>query len=140
LQYVVHGTTEGRPPELDLNKEKALLGTVLEAIQTGLVRSAHDLSEGGLAVALAESCISGKLGAQVNVETSLRGDHALFSESQSRILLSAAPEQAGKLEAFVRERGVPVAVIGRVEGSSLTIEVNGTTAVNEPVGGLTQVW
>jgi len=140
LQYAVHGKTEGRPPQLDLNTEKALLSTVLEAIQSGLVRSAHDLSEGGLAVALAESCISGNVGAQVNVETALRADHALFSESQSRILLSASPEQAGKLEAFVRERGVPVAVIGRVEGSSLTIELNGTSAVNEPVGGLAQVW
>jgi phosphoribosylformylglycinamidine synthase len=76
----------------------------------------------------------------VNVETALRADHALFSESQSRILLSATPEQAGKLEAFVRERGVPVAVIGRVEGSNLTIELNGTSAVSEPVGGLAQVW
>ena len=74
----------GRPPELNLQTEKALLSTVLEAIQSGLVRSAHDLSEGGLAVALAESCISGNVGAQVNVETALRADHALFSESQSR--------------------------------------------------------
>ncbi|GBF73635.1 phosphoribosylformylglycinamidine synthase II [Paenibacillus sp. 598K] len=140
LQKVVHGVVEGRPPALDLETEKKLLGGVLAAIQQGLVASAHDLSEGGLAVALAESCISGKLGAQVAVTSELRADLALFSESQSRILLSAKPEQAAKLQALLGEHGVPHAVIGNVQGKDLEINVNGKPAVSAPVLQLEKVW
>lgn len=140
FQYAVHGVTEGRPPKLDLATEKALQDTVLGAIQKGLVASAHDLSEGGLAVALAESCISGGKGARVSMTTELRKDHALFSESQSRILLTATKENAEALEAFVKNSGVPVQVIGQVTGSNLTVELNGTSAVDESVAVLKQVW
>lgn len=140
FQYAVHGVTEGRPPVLDLDTEKKLLAGVLGAIQSGLVQSAHDLSEGGLAVALAESCISGSIGAQVSLSTPLRSDVALFSESQSRILLSASREQADKLEAYLSERGVPVTRIGSVGGESLAVTINDAQAVNEPVEGLRQVW
>lgn len=140
FQYAVHGLTEGRPPALDLDTEKTLLAGVLGAIQSGLVQSAHDLSEGGLAVALAESCISGSIGAQVSLSTPLRSDVALFSESQSRILLSASREQADKLEAYLSERGVPVTRIGSVGGESLAVTINDAQAVNEPVEGLRQVW
>lgn len=140
FQYAVHGLTEGRPPALDLDTEKTLLAGVLGAIQSGLVQSAHDLSEGGLAVALAESCISGSIGAQVSLSTQLRSDVALFSESQSRILLSASREQADKLEAYLSERGVPVTRIGSVGGESLAVTINDAQAVNEPVEGLRQVW
>ncbi|GJM81539.1 hypothetical protein HMSSN139_40350 [Paenibacillus sp. HMSSN-139] len=140
LQAVVHGVVEGRPPQLDLDVEKKLLSAVLEAIQGGLVRSAHDLSEGGLAVALAESCISGGIGAKVNVASELRSDFALFSESQSRILLSALPEKAEALEKLLAERGVPTARIGVVEGSELNVAVNGTGVLNKPVEQLKRVW
>ncbi|SFS83422.1 phosphoribosylformylglycinamidine synthase subunit PurL [Paenibacillus sp. 453mf] len=140
FQYAVHGLTEGRPPQLDLEVEKKLQGAVLGAIQKGLVQSAHDLSEGGLGVALAESCISGGIGASVNFTTDLRGDIALFSESQSRILLTADQAQAEELEAFVRNSGVPAQVIGQVTGSNLKLELNGTSAVDEPVAVLKQVW
>ncbi|MBW4840273.1 MAG: phosphoribosylformylglycinamidine synthase II, partial [Paenibacillaceae bacterium] len=140
LQAVVHGVVEGRPPQLDLDVEKKLLGAVLTAIQGGLVRSAHDLSEGGLAVALAESCISGGIGAKVDVASELRSDFALFSESQSRILLSASPEKAEALEKRLAERGVPAARIGVVEGSELNVAVNGTGVLNKPVEQLKRVW
>ncbi|AEI45833.1 phosphoribosylformylglycinamidine synthase subunit PurL [Paenibacillus mucilaginosus] len=140
FQYVVHGVTEGRPPQIDLDVEKTLLDTVLGAIQKGLVASAHDLSDGGLAVALAESCISGRLGANVNLTTDLRADIALFSESQSRLLLSAAPEKASELEAVLKAAGVPVQVIGKVEGTSLQVQVNGSAAIDAAVAELQQVW
>ncbi|MEG6587095.1 MULTISPECIES: phosphoribosylformylglycinamidine synthase subunit PurL [Paenibacillus] len=140
FQAVVHGVVEGRPPQLDLEVEKKLLGTVLEAIQGGLVRSAHDLSEGGLAVALAESCISGGVGAKVDITSELRPDFMLFSESQSRILLSASPEKAEALEKLLAERGVPAARIGVVEGSELNVAVNGTEVLSKPVDQLRRVW
>ncbi len=140
LQYVVHGVTEGRPPVLDLAEEKKLLSAVLGAIQKGYVASAHDLSEGGLAAALAESCISGKLGAQVNIVSELRPDLALFSESQSRILLTVKPEQAEVLNNWLNDQGVVHAEIGVVEGSELNIQVNGQPAIQAPVEQLEKVW
>lgn len=141
LQYAVHGRTEGRPPALDLDLEKRVLGGVLGAIQKGLVASAHDLSEGGLAVALAESCISGGgLGATVNISTGLRPDVALFSESQSRILLSAKPEKAGELKDWLANQGVTHTEIGTVGGSSLTVNVNGSAGIQSPVEQLEKVW
>lgn len=140
FQYVIHGVTEGRPPKLDLDVEKKLLSTVLGAIQKGLVASAHDLSEGGLAVALAESCISGRLGAKVNFTTELRNDIALFSESQSRILLSASPEQAEALKQWIAEQGVPYQELGQVQGQELQIEVNAKQVIQSPVAQLEKVW
>ncbi|MBD2847217.1 phosphoribosylformylglycinamidine synthase subunit PurL [Paenibacillus sp. IB182496] len=140
LQYVVHGVSEGRPPALDLMTEKRLLGGVLSAIQQGLVASAHDLSEGGLAVALAESAMSGGIGATVDVASELRPDIALFSESQSRILLSARPEQADELIAHLQAQGVPCAAIGAVGGGEVNIRVNGNPAIEAPVQHLEKVW
>ncbi len=140
FQYVIHGVTEGRPPQLDLAVEKRLQETVLKAIQEGLVASAHDLSEGGLAVALAESCISGRVGAKVAFASELRTDIALFSESQSRILLSAAPEKADALKHWIAAQGVPYQEIGTVAGDQLHIEVNSQQVFQSPVKGLEKVW
>ncbi|REK74856.1 phosphoribosylformylglycinamidine synthase subunit PurL [Paenibacillus paeoniae] len=140
LQYVLNGAASGRPPVIDLALEKNVQGAVLGAIQKGLVASAHDLSEGGIAVALAESCISGSIGASVSLASDLRPDHLLFSESQSRILLSAKPDQADALTAWLSEQGVTHATIGTVSGSSLTINVNGKAGVNAPVQQLEKVW
>jgi len=140
LQYVMQGAPAGRPPEIDLATEKKVLETVLTAIQKGLVASAHDLSEGGIAVAVAESCISGRLGAQVALTSELRADHLLFSESQSRILLSAKPEQAAALQALLTEQGVVNTQVGTVQGNSLTISINGKVGIQAPVQQLEKVW
>ncbi|WP_138755871.1 phosphoribosylformylglycinamidine synthase subunit PurL [Paenibacillus sinopodophylli] len=140
LQYVLQGGAAGRPPEIDLATEKKVLDAVLGAIQGGLVASAHDLSEGGIAVAVAESCISGRLGAEVALTSDLRADHLLFSESQSRILLSAKPENAAALQAKLSEQGVVHTQIGTVKGSSLTINVNGKAGIQAPVTQLEKVW
>jgi phosphoribosylformylglycinamidine synthase len=140
LQYVLNGAPSGRPPVIDLDVEKNVQKAVLSAIQQGLVASAHDLSEGGIAGALAESCISGGIGAEVSLTSELRPDHLLFSESQSRILLSAKPEQANALTALLSEQGVKHAVVGTVKGSSLTINVNGKSGISAPVQQLEKVW
>lgn len=140
FQLVIHGVTEGRPPKIDLEVEKTLQQAVLSAIQQGLVASAHDLSEGGLAVALSESCISGQIGAEIDIETSLRGDWMLFSESQSRILLSASPDKAEALREHLVSRGVPVQVIGTVGGEALQVKLNGKTVIDTPVTRLEKVW
>lgn len=141
FQYAVHGVTEGRPPALDLAAERRLLDAVLDAIRGGLVRSAHDVSDGGLAAALAESAISGGIGANVTLASGgLRPDVALFSESQSRIVLTAAPDQAEALRSAIESAGVPVQVIGTVGGDRLRVEIDGKPALDEPVGELKSVW
>ncbi|AKG33212.1 phosphoribosylformylglycinamidine synthase subunit PurL [Paenibacillus durus] len=141
FQYAVHGVTEGRPPQLDLAVERKLIDAVLGAIRSGLVRSAHDLSEGGLAAALAESCISGRIGSNVDLASGgLRRDVALFSESQSRILLTASSDKAEELRAYIAAAGVPVKVIGSVGGDRLRVNLDGSSALDEPVAELTTIW
>lgn len=141
FQYAVHGLTEGRPPALDLATEQKLLDAVLGTIRSGLVRSAHDLSEGGLAAALAESCISGGIGANVELSANgLRPDVALFSESQSRIILTSAPERAEELKAAVAAYGVPVEIIGAVGGDRLRVNLDGAAALDESVIQLKSIW
>lgn len=140
FQAVIHGVSEGRPPSLDFGKEKKLLNGVLTAIQSGFVRSAHDVSEGGLAAALAESCISGGVGAEITLNSDLRNDIALFSESQSRIILSVSPSKQSDLEQLLKEAGVPFAAIGRVGGQDLSIAINGASAIQESVEALKSVW
>lgn len=140
FQYAVHGVTEGRPPELDLAVEKKLQGAVLSAIQGGLVASAHDLSDGGLAAALAESGFGRGLGAEVGFDSDLRPDFALFSESQSRILLTANPEKADALAAAIAAAGVPVARIGVVAGDRLKVSVGGVKAIDASIEELRGVW
>lgn len=141
FQYAVHGLTEGRPPALDLATERKLLDAVLAAIRGGLVRSAHDLSEGGLAGALAESCISGNLGANIELSAGgLRPDVALFSESQSRIILTSAPDRAEELKAAVAAYGVPAEIIGTVGGERLRVALDGSAALDEAVSELKTIW
>ncbi|WP_274363065.1 phosphoribosylformylglycinamidine synthase subunit PurL [Paenibacillus thermotolerans] len=140
FQLAVHGVTEGRPPRLDLEVEQKLLKTALAAIRGGLVVSAHDLSEGGLAAALAESCFANELGADVDVATDLRADIALFSESQSRLLLTCKPEKADALKMMLVDSGIPVSVIGKVGGDRLTVRVNGSVVLDTAVETLEKTW
>ncbi|WP_415145000.1 phosphoribosylformylglycinamidine synthase subunit PurL [Nocardioides sp.] len=114
---VVHGHLGGRPPTVDLAAERAL-GSLLAASR-GVVTSAHDLSEGGLAQALAEPAIVSGIG--VSVE--LAGDPfvALFSESAGRALVTVAPERVEELRGLAEQHGVPVADLGRTGGSSYRI-------------------
>ncbi|SIS10360.1 phosphoribosylformylglycinamidine synthase subunit II [Peribacillus simplex] len=102
LQKMLEGKIFGRAPELDLAIEQKRQQQILTAIQKGIVASAHDLSEGGLAVALAESLFgASKLGAKVNISGELVSE--LFSETQSRFLLSIKPENKSAFEALVED-------------------------------------
>ncbi|MGW6663644.1 phosphoribosylformylglycinamidine synthase subunit PurL [Peribacillus sp. NPDC055009] len=102
LQKMLEGKIFGRAPELDLDLEQKRQQQILTAIQNGLVASAHDLSEGGLAVALAESLFgASKLGAKVNISGEPVSE--LFSETQSRFLLSINPDNQASFEALVED-------------------------------------
>lgn len=120
---VVHGLEVGRPPSIDLEMEKRVQSVCLKAVRSGWLSSAHDCSDGGLAVALAECCIFGGKGAQVTVpqEGGLTGREWLFSESQSRILLSLPPWHVADLRKAAEAAGVALAEIGRVGGEALSI-------------------
>src|SRR5713101_460867 len=123
----VHHREQGTPPVLNLEREGALHRVVLQAIEQGLVRSAHDCAEGGLAVALAESCLSttnGPLGAEIALDGhGLRQDSLLFGESQSRIILSVKPANCEKIESLARQEHVPCSALGSVSGRRLMISI-----------------
>ncbi|NQV42303.1 MAG: phosphoribosylformylglycinamidine synthase subunit PurL [Candidatus Marinimicrobia bacterium] len=111
---VIHNLVTGDVPELDLELERKAQNYVLDIIRKGLVKSAHDLGDGGLAVALAESCIAGELGASVSLDLDMRADALLFGESQTRFMLSADGTSADKIVELAASQGLEAAVIGRV--------------------------
>ncbi len=120
---VVHQKHEGPIPTLDLEREKQIQSFVLQAIQKGWVKSAHDCSEGGLAVTLAECCITGPkpIGAHVQLESSIRADALLFGESQSRVILSISPNNREDVLSLVNSFQVPLLQLGTVVGEKLII-------------------
>ena len=124
---VLHHREQGSPPYLSLDTEKNLHDFILKVIHEGLVQSAHDCSDGGLAVALAECCVSApgaKRGAVVKLALdSLRRDALLFGESQSRVVLSVRPDQAESVLNRAWDAGIPATNIGRVGGDRLVIDV-----------------
>jgi len=117
---LVHGQVAGAP-YLDLDLEKRVQQCCLEAIRQDIVNSAHDCSDGGLAVALAESCIAGGIGFVGEWEASGRVDTELFGEGQSRIVLSLSPGKAAELEALAASHNIPIRELGRVKGDRLSI-------------------
>jgi len=125
-----HGLKQGRPPELNMEREKKLHDAVRAAIRLGEVRSAHDLAEGGLLIALAECCIGGAkhLGANVKLDIPYkRLDALLFGESQSRAIITTRPENATALASLLELRGVPARHIGTVGGKELSVQIGGST-------------
>ncbi len=124
---VVHGLERGTPPDIHLETERNLHQLLVKLAQTRVVQSAHDLSDGGFAVALAESALMGGIGAKVSLLPSAFGwcsrtDAQLFGEAQSRVLLSARPEHVPMIEAFAHQHGLECHTLGTVGGDHLEIE------------------
>ncbi len=140
---VIHGRKAGLPPRLDYAKEKAVQAAVRALIRMELVRSAHDCSEGGLAVALAECCISGPepFGAEIDLSGrgSERPDELLFNESQSRIVISVPRENAAAALALAEWQGVPARRLGFTGGDHLRIKA-GKHEWRWPVNDLRDKW
>ena len=139
LQQFQTGSIFGMPPSLNLEKEKTLQNAVLNAIQQHLIASAHDLSHGGLALALL-TCCSGELGVHVDLELGIREDLALFSETQSRILLTVAPQNLQQVEMLMQAENVPCERIGVVMPGRFDVALNGRFVIQEELPGLRELW
>ncbi len=116
-----HGTVGGSQ-QIDIEVEKRLQACLIRAIERGLLNSAHDCSDGGLAVALAESCILGNTGFKGNLEVTGRLDAALFGEAQSRAVVSVNPRATRRLESLAFKYNIPVTRLGSVGGSRLIVK------------------
>ncbi len=144
---VMHGLTAGQP-HIDLDLERRVQETCREGITAGLIRSAHDCSDGGLAVALAECCILGEAGfrCRVSLESLSRWDAALFGEKQSRIIVAVERDRMHLLEDLAHAFGAPVSLLGFTGGAAFQFDSygeDGTTTgdgVELTVSELTSVW
>ena len=132
---MVHSKVEGSQ-QIDLEMEKQVQDCVIKAIERGLLSSAHDCSDGGLAVALAESCIQGGIGFSGNLNAKGRLDTALFGESQSRIIVSVSPGAARRLESLAFRFNVPVTRLGIVGGRQFSLKGH----IDLPISELHQAW
>ncbi|HDT15191.1 MAG TPA: phosphoribosylformylglycinamidine synthase subunit PurL, partial [Firmicutes bacterium] len=126
----IHGMIKGPVPALDLVREKRLQKTVRQGIKKGYIKSAHDISKGGLAAALAECCITSVLhgepmrGAYVSIQTDLRADAVLFGETQSRAIISVAKKDLVKMKHLAAANKTVVTELGKTGGPRLIINVD----------------
>ena len=142
----------GTVPKIDLQTERAVQNVCLEAAEAGLLASAHDCSDGGLAVALAECCFSSlnraEIGAEINIPNTVGNVPApplpaaslLFSESPSRIIISFPESSRAAIEQIAAREQCPFAVLGHVGGDRLSITLDDQAAISAAVGELENAW
>ncbi|HKV23470.1 MAG TPA: phosphoribosylformylglycinamidine synthase subunit PurL [Candidatus Acidoferrum sp.] len=148
----VAGIVSGEPPEIDLAAEKRLIECLVALANAGAVQSAHDISDGGLAVALAESCFASaeaasrqtapQLGAFVSLTEDLGPpEYLLFSERGARAVVSVSPERVAAVLATARQYGVGASEIGNVQlAPTLSIEYKGAAVIDSPLDSLREAW
>jgi phosphoribosylformylglycinamidine synthase len=144
----VDGSVRGTPPSLDLDAERALQALLVDLAAGRLMGSAHDCSDGGLAVTLAECCFdTNGIGADVSIERvavakaeAINLAAALFGESASRVVVSAAPEAVSEVVKKAADAGVPARIIGRTAGRSLCIAVGGSVGVDVTLANAERAW
>ena len=137
-------TASGKVPALDLERELAVQKACLEAAEAGLLLSAHDTSDGGIGVSLAELCFSSLGREAIGADVELTGPHGptalLFSESPSRIIITFDASDAGAVQEIAERNNAPFAIVGRVGGTELRISVNGLEAIGSEVAELEAPW
>jgi phosphoribosylformylglycinamidine synthase len=144
--HTVLGLIRGVPPALDLQAEAALQRLLVAAVADGIIASAHDCAEGGLAVTLSECCFDTPFGVDVEiapvgaVDASWTTTATLFGESATRAVVSVAADATNDLLARAASAGVPAAVIGRVGGDRIRLTVAGATVIDERAADLQQIW
>ena len=142
----MHNMVAGKPPAIHLKREKALQQLVVKLIRDGCIESAHDCSEGGLAIALAECTFdSGGIGVSADVtsvaaENGLAVNATLFGESASRIVVSCASRHLNAVMTAAAAAEVTAREIGRVGGDTIRLSVNGQVAIESPVADAEHAW
>jgi phosphoribosylformylglycinamidine synthase len=112
--YSFRGVKASPAPAFNLDYEYKMQQVLLAIIRAGLIRSAHDVSDGGLFTALAESAMHGAKGFSISTDTAIRKDAFLFGEAQSRVVVSVSPEQKAAFEAFLQQHGMDYSLLGEV--------------------------
>jgi phosphoribosylformylglycinamidine synthase II len=141
----LEGVCAGRPDAPDFARERAVQGACRELVRAGIAVAAHDLSEGGLGVALAEMCFGGpgypQVGATVRATPRARLDQLLFGEDGARILIAYAPDDRARVQALCARHQAPLDVLGRSGGDTLHItDHHGRVLVDAPVAALHEAW
>jgi phosphoribosylformylglycinamidine synthase II len=138
------GKVFGRVPKLDLDRERAVMEACLKSINEGLIESAHDCSEGGLAIALAECAFSsyrrGAIGFEADLKGPLSAASLLFSESPSRIVISARPASVDRVIEIAGACAVPVQILGETGGDRIQIKVNGAPIIERSLVDVEAAW
>jgi phosphoribosylformylglycinamidine synthase len=137
----VLGSMWGYPPELDLEKEAALQKAVIEMIEKGVVNSAHDCADGGLATALAEKAFAGGVGARINLASGgLPVEFVLFGEDASRIVLSCDPERVLLIKEIAEKHGIHLDELGQTIPQRLEISIDDRVVVSALISDLNQAY
>ena len=146
----VGSVVAGEPPAIDLGAEKRLIDCLVALARDAVVVSAHDISDGGLAVGVVESCfasgvgaqhVAPQLGAMITVDDSAVAEFVLFGESGARCVVSVSPAKLAALQGIARQYGVAASEIGQVtQNASLRIEHKGRTIIASPVENLRDIW
>lgn len=120
--YSYKGVKASPAPHFNLETEQKIQGAIASLIQQTLIQSAHDLSDGGLLVALAESSFPRKKGFSINCDTNIRQDAFLFGEAQSRVLVSVSPAKQADFESTLKNQGIVFSALGNVTGSDFVVD------------------
>jgi phosphoribosylformylglycinamidine synthase len=155
-EVTMTGELRGRVPEIDLDLERRVQEACLKSIQAGLVESAHDCSDGGLIIALAECCFSSYRRDAIGCEVSLNSAKSsgapstnlselssaalLFAETPSRIILSSVDANVDQVVQIARENNVPLTGIGRTRGERIKVDLNGERLIDLPITEVEQAW
>jgi phosphoribosylformylglycinamidine synthase len=138
---VCYGLETGRVPQVDLQAESRLIELLISLIEARLLKSCHDISEGGLAIALAESAIKGMKGFRIKWEwRGKRKDKILFSEAPGRVVVSLDEEDLASLSSLATQYEVEFHILGRVGSERMILEEDGIECVNLAVQDMTRIW
>ena len=136
----IHYLRRGPVPKIDLAMEKTYQDLLLKLIRQGLIRSAHDCSEGGLGVALAECCFDQELGATITLRDDIRRDALLFGESQGRYLISIKAEDRERVLKQLAESQLAFQELGKIGGDRLVIHHGEEILLDEAIMDLKKEW
>jgi phosphoribosylformylglycinamidine (FGAM) synthase-like enzyme len=138
---LVHNLETGKVPDLDLEQEKRVQECCRNLIRNGSIKSAHDCAEGGLAVTMAECCISGKMGATIELPFEGREDNFLFGEVQSCIIITCTPRELADVLQTAADSGISSLVLGQTGGNHLIIrDTAGCVLIKQDVEEMEKIW